>query len=127
PTHVGIGLQQDSRPRCATIHPHARGDRKRDNPEAWAWIDSPPRTWGSGSARASAGWASRFTPTHVGIGLKNRASGRFFPVRRGFRVGGSRRSPGVGVDDLDEPHVFDTDRDAAPGIVCAEVETLFVV
>ena len=48
------------------VHPHARGEHKRDNLARWALSGSSPRPWGTQQSVLCGSRCSRFIPTPVG-------------------------------------------------------------
>ena len=67
PTCVGIMQYREDQRKCASVHPHMRGDH--DSYPNWfkAGYGSPPHAWGSSTQLNRGNCHSRFTPTCVGI------------------------------------------------------------
>ena len=66
PTGVGTMLQRASAPADATVHPHGRGDNRKDRLLLAAPRGSPPRAWGQWGLTFDPDPDDRFTPTGVG-------------------------------------------------------------
>jgi len=66
PTPVGNAEQFAIARRCATVHPHARGERAWASASAFAARGSSPRPWGTRRAAWPRPWPPRFIPTPVG-------------------------------------------------------------
>ena len=69
PTHAGNGPRSPAGRPGRTVHPHARGERRRGLSQSITVVGSSPRTRGTG---VPVGWEHRlrrFIPTHAGNGL----------------------------------------------------------
>ena len=65
-TRVGTTISATKITTKLTVHPHARGDNKREEPRPSARAGSPPRAWGQPLRRPFRRSLPRFTPTQVG-------------------------------------------------------------
>ena len=66
PTHVGNTTDTDRRQPGSKVHPHACGEHLYSCSMRFVGFGSPPRMWGTLVDKQFAGFAPRFTPTHVG-------------------------------------------------------------
>ena len=66
PTGVGTIERRCGVETRAMVHPHGRGDNKREGPRSFSSIGSPPRAWGQWRDRSFSGVLRWFTPTGVG-------------------------------------------------------------
>ena len=66
PTHVGKASDKRSSLPQIRVHPHARGESRRRQPDHQLRLGSPPRTWGKRNRGGWIGGNTGFTPTHVG-------------------------------------------------------------
>ena len=66
PTGVGTITPRPHARRCATVHPHGRGDNSRWSRSTRSSRGSPPRAWGQSIVGAGEERNLRFTPTGVG-------------------------------------------------------------
>ncbi len=71
PTHVGVFLQDRTRPLFLLRFPHARGGVSKENCLRATEGRFSPRTWGCFSQQPLRGCRMRVFPTHVGVFLKS--------------------------------------------------------
>ena len=66
PTGVGTMILSALSTGKVTVHPHGRGDNRRDRCAAGGYVGSPPRAWGQWTLVNPFLDYTRFTPTGVG-------------------------------------------------------------
>ncbi len=88
PTSVGNGAEAWAAPRCLSVHPHERGERRFAWPGSRAYFGSSPRAWGTVHDPSLIVFVARFIPTSVGNGIDKReksGSKTVHPHERGER------------------------------------------
>jgi len=66
PTGVGTMSGSGKNSNQRSVHPHGRGDNRKEGARRSAPLGSPPRAWGQCVIRLPFGLHRRFTPTGVG-------------------------------------------------------------
>ena len=77
------------KPMAAPVHPHVRGDGRRDSGIGCSVVGSPPRAWGRPDVEILLRLFDRFTPTCVGTAAGRTGSGRRPSVHPHVRGDGS--------------------------------------
>ena len=135
PTPVGNALRLCAVADCASVHPHARGERFSDASLPSINIGSSPRPWGTRKAKAIRAGSYRFIPTPVGNACHvspQTGSASVHPHARGerrmggdpwARLNGSSPRPWgthfVAPHSLDHPRFIPTPVGNAVGAPCA--------
>jgi len=95
PTCVGTAPVTGRKREPTTVHPHVRGDGRRQRGRLARGFGSPPRAWGRPEARRATPARVRFTPTCVGTAATRPGAALPFPVHPHVRGDGGLP---VGVD-----------------------------
>ena len=99
PTPVGNARARWPAAPRSTVHPHARGERRRPSAAACLSHGSSPRPWGTLRGRSSSHLHMRFIPTPVGnavVVCKAPAPRSVHPHARGERAARPDRISGAG-------------------------------